>query len=832
MLNIAWLTLRSRWAAFGGTFLALALGVALMSAMGLVLAATTSSPERGPGRFAEAPVVVRALPDLTVPADWGGTQSLALEEPRGLPAEVVADMSAAGRTAVDRTFYAQVAGGPATSVGHPWTSAVFGGYQLAAGGGPDGDDQIVVGAGSGKKPGARVLVQTAEGQRWYTVAGTVAERPFEQAVFFTEAEAARISPRVDALVTAEEPAAVRAAVGSRGEVLTGSDRGKADPQYRADESALIGVSTMLGMAAGVGGFVSVFVVGSTFAFSVAQRRRELALFRVSGATPQQVRRLVLTEALGVGAIASAAGVLLGLAAAPVLAGKLADEGVAPSWFTVPVDAAAVVVLAVVFVLGVLLAVIGAGAAALRAGRVRPIEALREAAVETKAMTWPRWLGGLAALAAGIGLIAVAPLLPPLYWASLATSVGPALILAFALLSPVVIPSLAKLATAPVARTRGAGAMLVRANTVTSVRRTASTAAPVLITVGLVCSLWSTSGSLEDARAQEAGSRVAGADFVVAPARAPGLTRQVVDEVSALPGVTVAATTPTTVFTVPGPDAFSDPSGGGALIPYSAETVDPAAIGTVLALPVVEGDARKLDDTSIAVDQSWNRAVGDKVDVWLGDGTKKELTVAAVFKTSTSGNGAVLTPGHAGSELPAAVYVKLADGADRAAVRAQLDTLLQGQAARAVPIAAWTAAGDTKREDDARMALYVIGGIAVLYTGVAVANTLVMSTRRRSREFALLRLTGSTPRQLLAMVAGESVLVVAVGGLLAAGVVAVSLTGLWAALQQLVAGSQVAVPLAPFLVTSGACVAVALAAVLVPAWLALRIPAVRLTAAVD
>lgn len=177
-------------------------------------------------------------------------------------------------------------------------------------------------------------------------------------------------------------------------------------------------------------------------------------------------------------------------------------------------------------------------------------------------------------------------------------------------------------------------------------------------------------------------------------------------------------------------------------------------------------------------------------------------------------------------------MKLAAGADRAAVRGQLDTLLEGQAARAVPIAAWTAAGDTKRQDDARTALYLIGGIAVLYTGVAVANTLVMSTRRRGREFALLRLTGSTPRQLLAMVAGEALLVVAVGGLLAAGVVAVSLAGLWAALRQLVPGAQVVVPLVPFLATSAACLVVALAAVLVPARLALRTPAVRLTAAVD
>ncbi|MFJ7156724.1 FtsX-like permease family protein [Streptomyces sp. NPDC101118] len=831
MLNIAWLTLRSRWAAFGGTFLALALGVALMSSLGLVLVATTSGPDRGPGRFAEAPVVVRAHQDLTVPADWGTTYSLPLEEPRGLDPALVPKAAGAGKAVVDRSFYAQVADGPGSQVGHPWTSAAFGGYRLTAGTAPAADDQVVTPAGTAK-PGDQVTVQTAQGQKRYTVSGTVGELPFEQPVFFTPAEAERISPRVDAVVVTGDAEAVRQAVGSAAEVLTGEERGEADPQYRDDSAALVGVSTMLGMAAGVGGFVSVFVVGSTFAFSVTQRRRELALFRVSGATPQQVRRLVLAEAAGVGAVAGAAGALAGLAAGPWFARKLAEEGLAPEWFRVEIGAASVVVLLLVALLGVLLALVGAGAAVLRAGRIRPIEALREATVETRAMTWFRWLGGLAALAVGIGLIAVAPLLPPLYWASLATSVGPALILAFALLSPVVIPLLARLATLPVAWTRGAGALLVRANTVTSVRRTAATAAPVLITVGLVCSLWSTSDSLEGAKATEAGQRVNSADYVVAPDHAPGLTRELLGKVSAIPGVQVAATTSTTVYTAPGADMFSGPGGEGAVVPYSAETVDPAALGTVLGLPGVKGDVRKLSDTTIAVDESWNRSVGEEVEVWLGDGTKTELTVVAVFKTSTSGNGAVLTPKHAGSNLPSAAYVKLRDGADPAAVRTALAAAVKGEAAHAVPVSQWTAVGDTKRQEDARLALYVIGGIAVVYTGVAVANTLVMSTRRRSREFALLRLTGTTPRQLVAIVAGEALLVVAVGALLAAGVVAVSLSGLWGALQQLVAGAVVEVPTAPFLITTGACAVVALGAVLVPAWLALRTPAVRLIGAAD
>ncbi|MEH0532671.1 hypothetical protein QBA75_39130 [Streptomyces stelliscabiei] len=40
--------LRSRISAFTGTFIALVLGTALLSTMGLVLAASVASPEHGP----------------------------------------------------------------------------------------------------------------------------------------------------------------------------------------------------------------------------------------------------------------------------------------------------------------------------------------------------------------------------------------------------------------------------------------------------------------------------------------------------------------------------------------------------------------------------------------------------------------------------------------------------------------------------------------------------------------------------------------------------------------------------------------------------------------
>ncbi|MEH0532669.1 ABC transporter permease [Streptomyces stelliscabiei] len=214
---------------------------------------------------------------------------------------------------------------------------------------------------------------------------------FESALFFSNAEAARLSPRVDALISYGAEDKVRTAVEGRAQVLSGFERSQADPRAHEDEVALVGVSTMLGMATGVAAFVAVFVVGTTFAFSVAQRRRELAVLRATGATPVQVGQLVLAEAALVGAIASGAGCLLGLLGGPLLARLMSDWGLAPAWFRVQVGWSSVLVLFLAFLIGLLLAVLGSGVSVVRAGLIRPLEALRESTIERRAMNAVRWL---------------------------------------------------------------------------------------------------------------------------------------------------------------------------------------------------------------------------------------------------------------------------------------------------------------------------------------------------------------------------------------------------------------------------------------------------------
>jgi putative ABC transport system permease protein len=70
--------------------------------------------------------------------------------------------------------------------------------------------------------------------------------------------------------------------------------------------------------AGVAVFVGAFVIQNTFRITVAQRTRELALLRAIGATGRQVTMSVLFEALVVGVVGSALGVLAGVGVAGLI----------------------------------------------------------------------------------------------------------------------------------------------------------------------------------------------------------------------------------------------------------------------------------------------------------------------------------------------------------------------------------------------------------------------------------------------------------------------------------------------------------------------------------
>ncbi|MFJ8754276.1 ABC transporter permease [Streptomyces sp. NPDC102441] len=815
MLSSALRSMRTRWVTFVGSFVALALGVGLIAMTGLALAATFDGPERGPERFAGAPVVVAPSDTLRV-ATPVGERTARLTGPRPVPQPLADGLSALGPAAQDRAFPVRLAGEEA--VGHPWSVAGAAPYRITSGRAPAEAGEVVVtagvGAGAGLRTGDRVRMAipgTAAGTDTRTVVGTVADAGFETAVFFSDPEAARIHPAVDAVAVHADAAAVRRLTGTFPgmSVLTGDDRRLADPDPDRDSEALTAVNALLGTAAGITGFVSVFVVASTFSFAVAQRRREFGLLRTAGATPGQVRRTVVVEALVTGALASAAGCLLGRAAAPLLAARLVDGGLAPAWFAI---GDATWPLHTAFWTGLGVALAGAVVSSHRAGRIRPVEALRDAAVDAGRMPPARLLLGAAVLLTGLGMLG---------W-SLLTDPGDVLkrktfilqpmwiIVGCALLSPLVVRPLTRLLTWLPARLPGATGLLARQNASTAVRRTAAVAAPVLITVALAGSLLGTVATINEAKATEAAT-VSGADYV-AGGDGP-LDPRFVQRVRNVPGTVAGASRSTGVTVL---------EEGTALITSEARAADPAALAATARLPLVAGRITDLDDDSIVVNEEWEtRTVGRRVRVWLGDGHEVSLRVAAVMRTGTGSNGVYVTPANAVGAGIDRIDIKLREGADRSAVHALLEKAGRDTGTPVMTHDTWVATHYPRTGGNTRAGLLIVLGIALLYTGIALANTQVMAVSDRVRDLAVLRLTGATKPQVIRLVAVEALMVVGVGAVLGGAVAGLNLLGVKSALELLSVSSPVVVPWTALVAVPAACALVAVVSAVLPALVALR-----------
>ncbi|WP_185844976.1 FtsX-like permease family protein [Nonomuraea sp. WAC 01424] len=502
------------------------------------------------------------------------------------------------------------------------------------------------------------------------------------------------------------------------------------------------------------------MVSSTFAFAVGQRRREFALLRTTGATAGQVRRMVYGEAALVALAASALGAVLGPLATRPLLDRLTALGMAPAWL---VPSTSSVPSFVAFGTGVL------------------VTALVSMAVNT--------IGDPASATNNKTFMPIVMLL----------------IAAAGLLAPVFVRPVTRLLAGPVERLRGAGGTVVAAGALASARRTAATAAPVLVTVALAGTLLG-GAAMTDATKTAMETAPVRADFLVLPDGPAGLDRQLVERLRAVPGAEITTATATSVYTL---------EGRTELIRRPAEAVDPAALTSALSVPVTAGSLADLRDDTIAVSPTWELGLGRTVRMWRADGSQATFKVVALLGADSAADSYV-TPAHAFSALPSTAYVTLRPGASAPAVRAALVAATRGHNAHAVTKADWSGDSASRRNSASRLGLLAVLAIMLGYTAIALVNTLLMAASDRAAERGGLRLLGATRAQVLRFVMGEALLVVTVGVVLALGATAVSLLGLWTALLRLAGPVAFEVPWLPVAGVVAACFVLGVAASVVPA----------------
>ncbi|PRX47120.1 putative ABC transport system permease protein [Prauserella shujinwangii] len=551
--------------------------------------------------------------------------------------------------------------------------------------------------------------------------------------------------------------------------------------------------TLLGMTLAIATFLAVFIVASTFAFTVAQRRRDLALLRLAGAGRSQVRRLLLGEAVLLGLLGTGIGVPLGLLVQRAQTALLTGLGFVPAEFAVPWRAWIVAVSAGI---GTGVAVAGVLAASRRAARVRPLEALRETGAAARVMTASRWFFGVLFLGGAVALAIVSSFAGPVAAIPLSINIAITASIGLSALSPLVVPLVGRL-VGPLLRGGPLGT-LAAANLRDGVRRSASTAAPLLVLVALLLGLSGTLTTLGAAAEHELRQDVR-ADLVVTTDGPPS--------VAGVPGVAVASTelslrVPLTVTTVDDGEVETDTDAAEAV------AVDPADYQRTHHRTAAEGSLADLRGHSIA---SGEHPLGSVVDARIGDRTVP-LRVVAVLPDSFAGADVLLpralVPPAVAEHAPAHTLVRLDPGADPARVAADLGE------GRVQTAEAWVARAAAQQQDTSAGIMTVIMGLAGLYTLIAVVNAVVIGAAERRREFAVARVSGLGRGQVVRAALVESWAVAAIGlflgGLAAAGAVA----GIGAAAVRSTGAWLVGVPW-PLLaaVVAGACVVVGVTSVL-------------------
>jgi putative ABC transport system permease protein len=745
MIKLAAASVRRRIGAFAGTFLTAFLAIMLIAASGLLLySVLTAGP--GPDRFAAADVVVagdRSIV-LTTEEDKGDkvktkTKSERLTGAAALPADLVGKISSTpGVTAAVADSAFPVTVGKVPAVAHGWGSARLTPYTGTAP--KPGEVVLDAGLANGLSVGDTVSLTSKTGVHELRLAG-FASGPVPGQVFIADSQVLAVSaltgPTAIGVFASGDREALVAELGRLGAtVYTGADKVNADlpgalPDY-------IGAISIFGFVLGITGFAAVFVLTGTVSLAVRQRLRELALLRTAGATPRQLRRMLGAEIAMVTLVAAVPGLPLSIVVADLIAARFRELGAVPSQFTVSLNP---LVLVAAVVVGLLVTQLAAFVAARRTVKIAPTQALSET-VTTAGGGWVLRVVVAAVLTAGaVAVLALVPL-GGIYGMGMGFVSSSLLLCAVAALGPILIRALTAVLSRLVALTGVMGRVAASMSRM-EIGRISGVALPLTLMFAINATMLLNGDITERVTADQQAARTAQTSAYM-PGAMPFAEAK---KVSAQSDVTGAAfTVPTRVVLDEDGKPEDHPAQGLQLTGESA-----------LDLGVVAGSLTDLRPGTVAVSvplaeqRGWH--VGDKPRVWLADGTQRTVTVVAVYEL-WRGFGELVLPAdeviqHDPRGLVGAVYLR--GGASGTGSAAPADDAPNQQGA-------WE--------------LMVV--ISLGFTAIAVANTFAISTSARRREFAGLRLTGATARQLHRMVGRETLIAVAValviGCVLTGGVV--------------------------------------------------------------
>jgi putative ABC transport system permease protein len=493
--------------------------------------------------------------------------------------------------------------------------------------------------------------------------------------------------------------------------------------------------------------VGMFVIYNVFSITAAQRQRENALLRAIGASRRQVTWTLLIESAVIGLLGSIAGLFGGIGLAlgirnllDALDYSIPARGLALEPFTV--------VLTIVS--GTAASLIAAIAPAIGAGRVPPVAAMADTAFERTGSVRGRAIG-----AAGCAVLGVATIAAVLIGADgIFLAVGIALLFAAVLLiGPVMARPIARLLGAPIQRWRGVTGAMARGNVQRNPKRTARTAAPVLIGVALVTGASVFAASIKVQLRETIGSTFVG-DYVINTSNGGALSfsQTFIDDLNTLPEVGSA----TGLGFVPIADAKGERAGGA--------TINPLTANGLLKFDFLQGSLASLTPQGMLVSDGEAKrkhlSVGDEFDVRI-DGAVRALIVQGIYATAD------FIPARtyhrdtfAGTSLSnTAGFVSLtrSPNVSDSAFRAAVDRAITRYGIGELQDRNQFIDSRANLVDQSLAFVYGLLALSIVIAVFGIVLTLLLAVYERRRETGLLRAVGMTRTQVRTTVRWESVL---------------------------------------------------------------------------
>lgn len=549
--------------------------------------------------------------------------------------------------------------------------------------------------------------------------------------------------------------AVAAKMGSGYDVKTGAALAK-EQSDQINEGLKFFNYVLLGFA-GIALFVGIFIILNTFSIIVAQRTRELALLRSMGASRGQVIGSVVLEALVIGLIASVVGLGAGIGVGALLANIFSTVGggnLHLAGIGVPMSA-----IISSFAVGMIVTVVAAVMPALRASRIAPVAAMREAATPDRPLTKITITGALVAAAGGtsLGFGFQQASLPLIFGGILVAFVGVALLTP--LLSKPMVSLIGRLLSWSMP------GLLGRRNSARNPRRTAITAAALMVGISLITGvsvvLTSATKSIEKlASGQLQTDLIISGEGQMEGAPAT-FQRDVLTRVEKTDGVSSTL------------GWSQDGVLQGESQMFAVAVTDVSAMKTMFALKPKSGDIAPLKDDQLALpeemaaEKGWS--VGSKVTLQLAKGEPRTYTVGFIWAKSQVLQGALVLPAsaaeHFRSNQIAQAFVQVTPGTSVADVQKRVEPLFADNPEITVQDRSGFVKQTTSQFDTVLLMIQILLALAILIAVLGVINTLALSVIERTRELGLLRAIGMRRSQVMRMITVESVVISVFGAVL-------------------------------------------------------------------